>query len=165
MSDIAEAKGRQELYTKQAPQILKALREMALLESVESSNRIEGVTVARVACVPGAGQHPAKRSLRGRNSGLPQRLAAHSCRGRGLARHASILARNAPHHPRRWRRCWPMEDGRQRHHRIPAWPGPEGKKGEKEDAALSETNTIAQRAASPFFPGRLVLTSSSVVSP
>jgi hypothetical protein len=42
MSDIAEAKGRQELYTKQAPQILKALREMALLESVESSDRIEG---------------------------------------------------------------------------------------------------------------------------
>src|SRR5258707_292883 len=46
LSDIAEAKGKQELYTKQAPQILKALREMAMVESVESSNRIEGVTVA-----------------------------------------------------------------------------------------------------------------------
>src|ERR1700680_1547531 len=46
ISDIAEAKGRQELYTKQAPQLLKALREMAMVESVESSNRIEGVTVA-----------------------------------------------------------------------------------------------------------------------
>src|SRR5437667_10999477 len=46
MSDIAEAKGRQDLYTKQARQILKALREMAMVESVESSNRIEGVTVA-----------------------------------------------------------------------------------------------------------------------
>ncbi len=46
MSDIAEAKGRQELYTKQSPQVLKALREMAMVESVESSNRIEGVTVA-----------------------------------------------------------------------------------------------------------------------
>jgi Fic family protein len=45
MSDIAEAKGRQSLYTKQAPQMLKALREMAMVESVESSNRIEGVTV------------------------------------------------------------------------------------------------------------------------
>ncbi len=45
MSDITEAKGRQELYTKQSPQILKALREMAIVESVESSNRIEGVTV------------------------------------------------------------------------------------------------------------------------
>ncbi len=46
LSDIAEAKGRQALYTKQSPQILKALREMAMVESVESSNRIEGVTVA-----------------------------------------------------------------------------------------------------------------------
>lgn len=46
INDIAEAKGRQDLYTKQSPQILKALREMAVVESVESSNRIEGVTVA-----------------------------------------------------------------------------------------------------------------------
>src|SRR5947208_16692520 len=45
MSDIAEAKGRQDLYTKQSPQILKALRDRAMVESVESSNRIEGVTV------------------------------------------------------------------------------------------------------------------------
>jgi len=45
MNDIAEAKGRQELYTQQAPQMLNALREMAMVESVESSNRIEGVTV------------------------------------------------------------------------------------------------------------------------
>jgi Fic family protein len=45
-NDIAEAKGRQDLYTRQSPQILKALREMAMVESVESSNRIEGVTVA-----------------------------------------------------------------------------------------------------------------------
>jgi Fic family protein len=45
MTDIAEAKGRQDLYTRQTPQVLKALREMALVQSVESSNRIEGVTV------------------------------------------------------------------------------------------------------------------------
>jgi Fic family protein len=45
-NDIAEGKGRQELYLKQSPQVLKALREMALVESTESSNRIEGVTVA-----------------------------------------------------------------------------------------------------------------------
>jgi Fic family protein len=45
MTDIAEAKGRQDLYTRQAPQVLKALRETALVQSVESSNRIEGVTV------------------------------------------------------------------------------------------------------------------------
>ncbi len=46
LNDLAEAKGKQELYTRQSPQLLKALREMALVQSVESSNRIEGVTVA-----------------------------------------------------------------------------------------------------------------------
>jgi Fic family protein len=45
MADIAESKGRQELHTRQAPQILRALRETALIQSTESSNRIEGVTV------------------------------------------------------------------------------------------------------------------------
>jgi len=47
LNDLAEAKGKQELYTRQSPQLLKALREMALVQSVESSNRIEGVTVNR----------------------------------------------------------------------------------------------------------------------
>ncbi len=46
LNDLAEAKGKKELYTRQSPQMLKALREMALIQSVESSNRIEGVTVA-----------------------------------------------------------------------------------------------------------------------
>ncbi len=46
LTGIAEAKGRQAPYTKQAPQVLRALREVALVQSVESSNRIEGVTVA-----------------------------------------------------------------------------------------------------------------------
>ena len=45
-NDIAEAKGKQELFTRQSPQILKALREAAIIQSSESSNRIEGVTVA-----------------------------------------------------------------------------------------------------------------------
>jgi Fic family protein len=45
LNDIAEAKGKQELFTRQSPQALKALREMALIQSAESSNRIEGVTV------------------------------------------------------------------------------------------------------------------------
>ncbi len=53
LSDLGEAKGKQELFTKQAPQKLKALREHALVESAVSSNRIEGVEVdqARVATV------------------------------------------------------------------------------------------------------------------
>ncbi|MBI2924235.1 MAG: Fic family protein [Verrucomicrobia bacterium] len=46
LNDIAEAKGKQELFTRQSPQVLKALREAAIIQSSESSNRIEGVTVA-----------------------------------------------------------------------------------------------------------------------
>lgn len=46
LNDVAEAKGKQELFTRQSPQMLKTLREMALIQSTESSNRIEGVTVA-----------------------------------------------------------------------------------------------------------------------
>ena len=47
LADIAEAKGKQELYTRQSPQILKVLRDTAIIQSAESSNRIEGVTVDR----------------------------------------------------------------------------------------------------------------------
>ena len=52
LNDLAEAKGKQALYTRQSPQVLKALREMALVQSVESSNRIEGVTVAAARLRP-----------------------------------------------------------------------------------------------------------------
>lgn len=45
MNSISEYKGKQELYARQSPQILKTLVEIALIESAESSNRIEGVTV------------------------------------------------------------------------------------------------------------------------
>jgi Fic family protein len=45
LTDLAEAKGRQELFTRQTPQKLKVLREHALIESAVSSNRIEGVEV------------------------------------------------------------------------------------------------------------------------
>ena len=46
LSDIGEARGKQDLFTKQSPQKLKILREYALIESAVSSNRMEGVTVA-----------------------------------------------------------------------------------------------------------------------
>src|SRR5262249_34865692 len=52
LTDVAEARGRQDFYTQQAPQLLKALRDAALVQSVESSNRIEGVTVAPDRLVP-----------------------------------------------------------------------------------------------------------------
>ncbi len=45
LTDLAESKGRQELFTLQSPQVLKTLREHALIESTISSNRIEGVEV------------------------------------------------------------------------------------------------------------------------
>lgn len=47
LADLGEAKGKQELVTRQAPQRLKVLREHALIESAVSSNRIEGVEVDR----------------------------------------------------------------------------------------------------------------------
>jgi Fic family protein len=45
LADLGEARGKQELFTKQSPQRLRVLREHALIESAVSSNRIEGVTV------------------------------------------------------------------------------------------------------------------------
>jgi Fic family protein len=45
LTDLAEARGKQELFTRQSPQRLKVLREHALIESAISSNRIEGVEV------------------------------------------------------------------------------------------------------------------------
>lgn len=45
LADLGDARGRQELLTRQSPQRLKVLREHSLIESAVSSNRIEGVTV------------------------------------------------------------------------------------------------------------------------
>jgi len=45
IADLSKAQGKQELFTHQSPQKLKILREHALIESVVSSNRIEGVYV------------------------------------------------------------------------------------------------------------------------
>lgn len=52
LSDLGESRGKQELFTRQSPQRLKALREHALIESTISSNRIEGVTVAQARVRP-----------------------------------------------------------------------------------------------------------------
>lgn len=45
LSDLGEARGKQELYTRQSQQKLNVLRQHALIESAVSSNRIEGVNV------------------------------------------------------------------------------------------------------------------------
>jgi Fic family protein len=45
LQKLGEYKGRQDLYMKQTPQTLETLKQAAIIESTESSNRIEGVTV------------------------------------------------------------------------------------------------------------------------
>ena len=52
MNSISEYKGKQEMYARQSPQVLKSLVEMALIESAESSNRIEGVTIEKSRLKP-----------------------------------------------------------------------------------------------------------------
>ncbi|MGA2264380.1 MAG: Fic family protein [Acidobacteriota bacterium] len=47
LADLGEARGKQELFIRQSPQKLKALKEHALVESAVSSNRIEGIEVDR----------------------------------------------------------------------------------------------------------------------
>jgi len=42
---LGEFRGRQNLYQQQSPEILETLKRAAMIQSVESSNRIEGVTV------------------------------------------------------------------------------------------------------------------------
>jgi Fic family protein len=43
---LGEYKGRQDLFKAQAPQVLETLRQVAIIQSTESSNRIEGVTAS-----------------------------------------------------------------------------------------------------------------------
>ena len=47
LTELAEMKGHQELFTRQSPQKFKTLREHAIIESAISSNRIEGVEIDR----------------------------------------------------------------------------------------------------------------------
>ena len=61
---LGEARGRQEMFVAQAPQQLEALRQAAIVESTESSNRIEGVTAPpeRVAALVLKSSQPRNRS-------------------------------------------------------------------------------------------------------
>ncbi len=52
LSSVTESKGRQELFENQRPEVLKRLRQIAIVQSTESSNRIEGVTVERQRLEP-----------------------------------------------------------------------------------------------------------------
>jgi Fic family protein len=45
LGSCMEARGKQDLWLRQKPEVLGVLRELAIIQSVESSNRIEGVTI------------------------------------------------------------------------------------------------------------------------
>lgn len=47
LKKLGEYRGRQDLFRQQAPEILASLKQVAVIESAESSNRIEGVTAPR----------------------------------------------------------------------------------------------------------------------
>lgn len=47
LKKLGEYRGRQDLFRQQAPEILASLMQVAVIESAESSNRIEGVTAPR----------------------------------------------------------------------------------------------------------------------
>jgi len=61
---LGEFKGRQQLYERQSPQLLEALRDLARVQSIESSNRIEGVVAddGRVAELAAEAATPKNRS-------------------------------------------------------------------------------------------------------
>src|SRR3989338_9208981 len=48
LQTLGEFRGRQDLFRHQTPQVLESLKQLAIIESTESSNRIEGVTVTPV---------------------------------------------------------------------------------------------------------------------
>src|SRR5712664_398587 len=41
---LGEFKGKEEVFKQQSPQVLETLRQAAVIQSTESSNRIEGIT-------------------------------------------------------------------------------------------------------------------------
>jgi len=61
---LGECRGRQELFIRQTPELLTALRDAAVIESTESSNRIEGVVAPhdRVAALVLKATTPRNRS-------------------------------------------------------------------------------------------------------
>jgi Fic family protein len=61
---LGEQKGKQELYKRQAPEMLENLRQVALIQSTESSNRIEGIVAddKRLRAIVEEKVKPANRS-------------------------------------------------------------------------------------------------------
>lgn len=64
LKKLGECKGRQDLFTKQTPEILENLKAAAIIESSESSNRLEGITAphARIEALVLKSTKPKNRS-------------------------------------------------------------------------------------------------------
>lgn len=60
---LGEFKGKQELFREQSPQVLETLRQASMIESTESSNRLEGITAPheRIADIVGKKTKPKNR--------------------------------------------------------------------------------------------------------
>jgi Fic family protein len=52
LGSCMEARGKQDLWIRQKPEVLEVLREQAIIQSTASSNRIEGVTIAEARLRP-----------------------------------------------------------------------------------------------------------------
>src|SRR6478672_13208453 len=61
---VGEYRGKEALFSQQSPQVLQALRESAVIQSTESSNRIEGVVAPaqRIRDLIARRTEPANRS-------------------------------------------------------------------------------------------------------
>ena len=61
---LGEFKGKQALFAQQTPEILNSMKQVAIIESSESSNRLEGITAPRkrVEAIVKRSSMPAKRS-------------------------------------------------------------------------------------------------------
>ncbi len=64
LTTLHEFRGKEQLFRQQTPQVLEALRQSAIIQSVESSNRIEGVVAkrGRVKEIVAANSEPRDRS-------------------------------------------------------------------------------------------------------
>lgn len=81
---LGEYRGKQQLYVAQSPEVLSDLRQVAVVESTESSNRLEGVVVAahRLKSLVLKNATPQSRSEQEVAGGAEASLARR-CGGRG----------------------------------------------------------------------------------
>ena len=77
MRVIGEFKGKQDLCSERFPEVLKRLQELAIIQSTESSNRLEGVTAPPDRLRELRPRRPPANRLRGGDRRLPRRAGHH----------------------------------------------------------------------------------------